>query len=190
MKNQLFILAAFTAILFSCQSKESETPTTPLSEQNLEFEIYDSLVVDYLGNLVLMDISPDGNRVLLVDQNTDSIFVTDPSGVILHQYKRTGEGPENIQGNRSGVAKFIDNKNYLIPSSQGIYQYSLQGELLKKYNPDFTGMSQLLIPSNETHFVKGNKVYMSLLGRYGDLGQQGLELQQKSKQVEVIDLES
>jgi len=190
MKNQLLQIAALGLMLFSCQSKEPETSSTPLSEQNLEFEIYDSLVVDYLGNVTLMDISPDESHFLLIDQNTDSIFVTDASGSILHQYKRTGEGPENILGNRSGVARFIDNKNYLIPSSQGIYQYSLQGELLRKYNPDFTGMSQLLIPSNETHFVKGNKVYLSLLGRYGDLGQQGLALQQKSKQVEVLDLES
>jgi hypothetical protein len=190
MKNQLLFIGFILLIGFACQTKESDLPATPLSSQNLEFEIYDSLVVDYLGNLTLMDISPDGKSYLLVDQNTDSIFVADATGSILHQYKRTGEGPENITGNRSGVAKFIDNETYLIPSSQGIYQYSVQGELLRKYNPDFTGMSQLLIPSNETHFVKGSKVFMSLLGRYGDLGQQGLTLQQKSKQVEVLDLES
>jgi len=190
MKNQLPFFVLILLAAFSCQTKEPELPKTPLSEQNLEFEIYDSLVVDYLGNLTLMDISPDGKSYLLVDQNTDSIFVTDATGSILHQYKRTGEGPENITGNRSGVAKFIDNETYLIPSSQGIYRYSVEGTLSRKFVPDFTGMAQLLIPSNETHFVKGNKVYMSLSGRYGDLGQQGLALQQNSKQVEVLDLES
>lgn len=190
MRNQLLILAAFAVALFSCQNEESAILTTPLSKQSLEFEIYDSLVVDYLGNLALMDISPDGNNFLLIDQNTDSIMVTDASGAILHQYKRTGEGPENIEGNRTGVAKFLDNETLLIPSSRGIFHYSIEGSLIKKFIPDFTGISQLIIPSNEAHFVKENKVYMTLPGRYGDLGQQGLEFQQKSKQLEVLDLES
>lgn len=190
MKSRILILAAVAVALFSCQSKESETPTTPLSEQTLEFEIYDSLVVDYLGNLVLMDISPDGNNFLLVDQNTDSIFVTGASGAILHKYKRTGEGPENIKGNRTGVAKFLDNKTLLIPSSRGIFHYSIEGSLIKKFIPDFAGISQLIVPSSEAHFVKENKVYMTIPGRYADLGQQGLEFQQKSKQLEVLDLKS
>jgi hypothetical protein len=188
MKNQPLLFGFILLIGFACQTKEPELPATPLSEQNLEFEIYDSLVMDYLGNVNLMDISPDGNTFLLIDQNTDSIFVTNLSGTILQQYKRTGEGPENITGNRTGIAKFFDDESFLIPSSRGIFQYSIDGSLLKSFIPDFTGLSQLVIPSNEAHFVKNNKVYMNLPGRYSDLEQNVLDFQEQSKRLEVLDI--
>ncbi|MFT7426720.1 MAG: hypothetical protein ACI9O5_002676, partial [Algoriphagus sp.] len=116
MKNQLLILAAIAVILFSCQSKESEILTTPLSEQILEFEIYDSLVVDYLGNVTLMDISPDEKSYLLVDQNTDTFLMTDKTGAILHKYKLMGEGPNNYNTSRMGVAKFLSDDSFLVPT--------------------------------------------------------------------------
>jgi hypothetical protein len=188
MKNQLLILAAIAVILFSCQSKESEILTTPLSEQILEFEIYDSLVVDYLGNVTLMDISPDEKSYLLVDQNTDTFLMTDKTGAILHKYKLMGEGPNNYNTSRMGVAKFLSDDSFLVPTLTGLFKYSLNGDLIQKYNPEFTGIANLLIPASESHFVKDNKVYFHLPGRDRDLGQQGLDFQAKAKLIEVVDL--
>jgi hypothetical protein len=188
MKNQPLLFGFILLIGFACQTKEPELPTNPLSEQNLEFEIYDSLVVDYLGNVNLMDISPDGKSYMLVDQNTDTFLMADKTGAILHTYKLLGEGPNNYNTGRTGVAKFLSDDSFLVPTLTGLFKYSLNGDLIQKYNPEFTGRANLLIPASESHFVKDNKVYLHLLGREGDLGQQGLEFQAKAKLVEVLDL--
>lgn len=188
MKTQSVLPILAFILAFSCNSKEEDNIEKPLSEQNLEFEIYDSLVVDYLGNLILMDISPDGQNYLLIDQNTDSIFVTDPSGDIKYHYKRTGEGPEMILGNRTGIGEFLDNESYLIPSSRGIFVFSLSGDLKQSYLPEFTGVSRLVIPNNPSHAISNGKVYVKIPGRYSDLVEPGIEFQQKSKHLEILDL--
>jgi len=190
MKNQLLLLGFILLIGFACQTKEPELQATPLSEQNLEFEIYDSLVVDYLGNVTLMDISPDGKSYLLIDQNTDSIFVTNSLGKIIHTYKRFGEGPENYPTSRIGMAKFLDENNYLIPTMTALFQYDLEGNLIRQLKPDYTGRVTTLMPYLQVHFVKNGKVYLHLPGRYGDLGEQGLEYQANARQLEVIDLQT
>lgn len=188
MKNHFFTLWLSLLFAFACTSKEEEILQKPLSEQNFEFEIYDSLVVDYLGNLILMDISPDQNHFLLIDQNTDSIFVTNPKGEIQYQYKRTGEGPEMTKGNRIGIGKFLDDQSFLIPGSQGLFVYSLSGKLEKSILPDFKGVSQLVIPSSPAHAISNGIVFVNMPGRYSDLKQPGTDFQKNSKSLELVDL--
>ncbi len=187
MRYQLSLSILILLFIFACSSKKEETQK-PLTDQQLRFEIYDSLVVDYLGNLTLMDQSPDGKHFLLIDQNTDSILVADISGKILHQYFRTGEGPEMIKGNRIGIGKFLENDRYIIPGSQGLFVYSLQGELLKSFTPDFNGVSQLVIPSNQTHAVKNNLAYSLIKGRNADLNPEAPDYKTTAKVLESTDL--
>ncbi|TDK49929.1 hypothetical protein [Algoriphagus formosus] len=190
MRFNIILFSILLGFLVACGEAESEKPKAPLSEQELKFEIYDSLVVDYLGNLMLMDISPDGQNYLMIDQNTDTIFVTDTQGEIKHKYYRNGDDPEAIPGNRTGLGKFLDNQTILIPGSQGIATYEISGKLKKVFKPEFTGMSSLVIPFNQVHDASGQKVYIYLPGRYSDLGQQGLDFQKNSKRLEVLDLNS
>ncbi len=187
MRHQLVIPIVSIFLIFACSSKEEEVQK-PLAEQQFEFEIYDSLVVDYLGNLILMDISPDGNHFLLIDQNTDSMFVTDPKGEIKYQYKRTGEGPEMIQGNRTGVGQFLDNEKFLIPSSRGVFIYSISGEFMESHIPEFTGISRLIIPSSSAHAIYKEKILLRMPGRFADIKEPSIDFQQKSKQIEQLDL--
>ncbi|SFT99201.1 hypothetical protein SAMN04489724_3231 [Algoriphagus locisalis] len=193
MKNLAYLsllIFAFTALACSGEKEEAKS-STPLSEQTLAFEIYDSLVVDYLGNLMLMDISPDGSTFLLTDTNTDSLFVTNSEGEILHQYLLKGEGPNNYAGSRTGFAKFIGESEFLIPTQRGVYKYNFEGELLKNYNPDFTTSVNLIIGNSNNSVIHDNKFYTNLTGRNFDkYGRQGIEFQQNSKQLEELDLET
>lgn len=188
MKHQFLTLIFGLSLAFACSEKAENQVEIPLAEQQLRFEIYDSLVVDYLGRLTLMDQSPDGKHFLLIDQNTDSIFVSDPSGKILHQYTRTGDGPEMIRGNRIGIGKFLGNDRFIIPGSQGLFVYSLQGELLKSFNPNFNGVSQLVIPSNQTHAVKNNLAFSLIKGRNVDLDPEAPDFKTTAKILESTDL--
>lgn len=190
MKFNFILFSVLLAVLISCSKTDKEEPTAPLSEQSLKFEIYDSLVVDYLGNLLLMDISPDGKNYLMIDQNTDTIFVTNPEGEVKYKYYRNGDDPQAIPGNRAGLGKFLDNQTILIPGTRGLASYSISGSLNDSYQPDFTGATNLVVPFNQIHDVVGSQVYLYLPGRYGDSGSQGIEFQKKSTRLEILDLNS
>ena len=181
--HSLYLLP-FAISILSCSGEKEETISSyPLSEQNFEFEIYDSLVVDYLGNLALMDMSPDGNTILLNDTNTDTLFVTNAAGDILYQYMLKGEGPNNYTGNRTGIAKFSSNSEFIIPTSRGVYIYNLEGELQKSYKPDFTSSVSLIIGGANNSVIHENKFYTNLTGRYYEkYGYQGVEFQKNAKQ--------
>lgn len=109
MKNQLWLFSAALLIFYSCIQKEESLSEKPLSEHQFEFEIYDSLVVDYLGNLYLADISEDGKTFLLIDQQTDTLFVTDSQGAIIHKFCKKGEGPGMYPEGRLGPPRFLNN---------------------------------------------------------------------------------
>lgn len=191
MNKQSYLYLVFISyILLSCSRKtEDKSIASSLAAQEFEFEIYDSLIVDYLGMVQLMDISPNQESFLLIDQNTDSMIVANKSGKILHTFIKKGEGPDDYQGNRSGSAKFVTNDSFIVPTITGMYQYSLEGKLLKKYLPeDFTGNTNLLIPNNQVHWIDKDQIYVYSPGRYTDLGVQGINYQTGSKQLEVVDM--
>ena len=191
MKNQLLFLAALALVLFSCQSKESEILTTPLAEQNLEFEIYDSLVVDYLGNLYLADISEDGKTFLLIDQRTDTLFVTDSKGAINHKYTRKGDGPGFYQQGRLGPPKFLNNEEIIIPAFRGFYLYSISGEATRSFLPEFNPAISLINPYENKLISYGEKIYYPWEGRIADeYGVEGRGFQTQVRKVEVLDLKS
>ncbi|MBN3584501.1 DUF4221 family protein [Algoriphagus aestuarii] len=189
MKN---LLAFFfiSLILFSCGGSKEEKPNKPLSSQNFEIEIYDSLVVDYIGTLELQDVNSNQSAFLLRDQNTDTILVINSKGEIVERFKLSGEGPNQFKDRLYGLYQFLTNEEFLIPTTGGVYQYDLQGKLIKHYKPDFTGMAQIIISGKDNLFIKDEKVYLNLPGRGADeYGQQGIDYQIKSTHVEVLDLQ-
>jgi len=188
MKKYLAWLPIASILAFSCSENQEQADTTPLSSQELKFEIYDSLVVDLLGNLILMDISPSGEKYLLLEQTSGDIILTDQDGNISHQYNRTGDGPENYPGSRIGLGQFISEESYFIPTMLGFYEYNLSGELLRKYEPNFTTGATLLISNSRNHIFHEGKIYSNLGDRAADEGLSGLELQQNTNKVEVINL--
>ncbi|WP_439475447.1 hypothetical protein [Algoriphagus formosus] len=189
MRFNIILFSILLGFLVACGEAEIEKPKESLSEQQLKFEIYDSLVVDYLGTLELMDVSPDGNMVLLTDPNTNSILITDQKGEIIENYKRFGEGPDNYSKDRYGNALFINSEEYLIPVTDGLYRYDLKGNLQKVYKPDFSYFPTLIIYNGRSIKIKNEKVYALYGGRYADeFGRNGIEFQKNSTQLEIIDL--
>ncbi|REG90559.1 hypothetical protein [Algoriphagus antarcticus] len=182
----------FTLSILACSGEKEETKAaTPIAEQSFEFEIYDSLVVDYLGNLALMDISPDGNTFLLQDGNTNTFLLSNESGELLNQYKLRGAGPNEYNENPLGKAKFLNDREFLIPTTGGIYSYDIDGKLEKKYDLDFKCAPQLLIGGADNLMVNGNQIYTTTPGRGTDeYGSLGIEFQEKSQQIEILNLEN
>jgi len=91
----------------------------PPFEQNLEFEIYDSLVIESTSkNLNLMDISPDGQTFSLMDQNTQN---SKPFGnrdfreYFSYHYKKKGRTDQTLYWEADGKCQFLNDSEY-IPS--------------------------------------------------------------------------
>lgn len=185
-------LLAYTFIFIACSAEKKETKMTtpPLSDQSFGFEIYDSLVVAYLGNLMLMDISSNGSHFLFIDGASDSILVTDKAGKILYQYKKSGEGPENYGKGRSGNAIFINNEEFLVPTTSQVVQFNITGNLTRSFKPGFKGIASLLVPFGHSLYKQGDYLYVKLTGRYSDFGQQGIEYQTKSRQLERVNIKT
>lgn len=164
---------------------------TPLSEQTFEFEIYDSLVVDYLGNLYLADITEDGKTFLLIDQRSDTLFVADREGTILSKFKRLGDGPGFYQSSRLGPPSFLSPKEIIVPAFRGFYLYSLSGEPTRSFLPEFIPTISLIDTYNNNLVVHDDHVIFPWEGRLSEeLGVDGKEFQMASSRVEVLDLES
>jgi len=191
MKNLHYLyLLLFALSTLACTSEKEENETsTSIAEKSFEFEIYDSLVIDYLGNLALMDISPDGKTFLLQDGNTSTFLIGNETGELLYQYKLRGEGPNEYSENPLGKAKFFNSEEFMIPTTGGIYHYDINGKFLKKYQLDFNCAPQLIVGSADNLMVHGNQIYTSIPGRGTDeYGPTGIEFQAKSQQVEILDL--
>jgi hypothetical protein len=189
MKTRPLLFGFILLIGFACQTKESELPVSPLSEQNLEFETYDSLVVDYLGNLYLADISEDGKTFLLIDQQTDTLFITDSQGAILHKYTKKGDVPGFYQQGRLGPPRFLNSEEIVIPAFLGFYLYSLSGEATRKFLPDFNPSFSFINPYFNQLISYGDKIYYPWEGRLADeYGVEGREFQTQVRKVEVLDL--
>ncbi|MDI1321775.1 MAG: hypothetical protein PSV36_03435 [Algoriphagus sp.] len=189
MKNQLFTLGLSLLFAFACTSKEEEILQKPLSEQSFEFEIYDSLVVDYLGNLYLADISKDGSTFLLVDHLTDSIFVTGASGEILHKFNKQGDGPGLYQQTRLGPPTFLNETEIIVPAFRGFYLYSLTGEPTRTFLPEFQPGFSMINQFKTNIVIHEGKIFFPWEGRIADeFGFDGKKFQVETKRVEILDL--
>jgi hypothetical protein len=193
MRNLSYLyLLLFTIIVLACAGEKEEAKSaTSLSDQNFEFEIYDSLVVDYLGNLHISDITEDGKTFLLIDQRKDTLFVTDREGTILNKFKRLGDGPGFYKGSRIGLPIFLSPKEIIVPAQRGFYLYSLSGEPTRSFLPEFTPSTSLIDGFNTNLVMHDNQVMFPWEGRLSDeLGVDGKKFQLATRQVEVLDLES
>jgi hypothetical protein len=190
MKNNFILPILSILFIFACSSKQEEVQKT-LAEQQFEFEIYDSLVVDYLGNLYLADISKDGETFLLIDHQKDSIFVTDQKGKIVSRFCKKGDGPGNYKGTRNNLPQFFNSEEIIIPAWKGFYIYSKSGEFQNAFELDYLPTSSLInVYINNLAFME-NQILFPWEGRIAEeFGVDGKKFQLQTKRLEILDLES
>ena len=106
MKNLSFIFSLLIILCLSCSQKDSS------SENQLpdyEFVITDSLQIDHLEALTLLDIHEDKELFLLTSQNSNSLFLANKSGEIIATFEEPGDAPTAF-GNNTGSGVFLDNQ--------------------------------------------------------------------------------
>lgn len=121
----LIILLAFS--FFAC-----ETPTSSSVTENpdLNLGITDSIRVDYIGKLNLMDVNPEFNMILFFDQQNMKFVSTDFEGKTLGEFSKDRDAPDGFGFYPMAAGRFNENKNIQVVSMLGIYEYDLAGNLL------------------------------------------------------------
>ncbi|MEP4375525.1 MAG: hypothetical protein ABJ333_10775, partial [Algoriphagus sp.] len=96
-KSTFVVLSTlFAIILFSCSEKETTSaPTSPIQE--LQFEVYDSIRVDLLEPVTILDYHPSKDLYLMKNTREGRVFLVNGEGEILEKHELGGEGPNQIQ---------------------------------------------------------------------------------------------
>lgn len=134
-----FLITYVSILLFSC-NKESKPFR---SNEDLKFNISDSIQVDFLGNLFVHDFD-SGNGVYLGRSSKDEIVLFDDSGEIKTQFAFQKDGPNKIYF-VLGIG-FLEGKVTVMATQNGLSQFAENGEIFRRISiPDgytfFNGVS-------------------------------------------------
>jgi hypothetical protein len=104
------VLCSLLVFFNSCGEKvEKLSESTP--NQILEFEVVDSLRVDVLQDLILLDYHEQKEQYLMKERKGGGIYLIDAAGGILAQPELTGEGPNQVpmiwEGRFFGANQYI-----------------------------------------------------------------------------------
>lgn len=129
MRIIAFPFAALCLLLFSCQTnkKEGKKGLTPRS---YELSIQDSIQIDYLGTIRLMDVHPGLERILLYDQQQGKLLLTDLEGNHLKEMEKRGDFRDSFGTYPWVPARFKDNGNFVLTSHRGYLEFDQEGELV------------------------------------------------------------
>ncbi|WP_215224355.1 hypothetical protein [Echinicola shivajiensis] len=186
MFDRFLLFALSVLCFFACNKNTTSNSESELL--NYSVEILDSLVLDYLGQVYLQDISPDGSKFLAYDQPTKTFLVFGNNGEIISELTLNGEGPGKYGDYHIGKPVFIDEKSFLVLSDKGHFRYDLEGRLIKHYGPDFHGRSRFIVSSGKNTVKIGKeKVVSWFQGRSDDLGF-SIQRQIQSRQLEMLNL--
>jgi hypothetical protein len=126
MKSRIFFLLSLL-IAAACSSPESNQENVL---PDLELHIQDSIRVDYIGLLNLMDVSPNQKKILLFDPQKMQFMISDFEGKITSEFKKERDAPDGYGFYPMAAGKFNDSGNIYIVSPQGVFEYDFEGNLI------------------------------------------------------------
>lgn len=142
------------------QPEKSAEPTTA------ELVLRDSIMIDLIGNLNIYEYNPSNRLFLAGDISPGGVImmgagpkygvlghlVINENGDIIHQFDKIGNGPEEFGGGALDHF-FIGDSAIGVFSKTGLYEYSLDGSFIKKYQKingqDLVGYSNYKIAATD-----------------------------------------
>ena len=169
----------------SCGEKKTEEASIQ-DASSFEFEIQDSVMVDYLGSMSWSDISKDGKHILAYDNQTSDILLLSSEGEVLGKFNKSGDQPDAIGSNPISRPQFVKADEWAILGKKGVYSFSFDGELTRTAKPDFTVSISLSISNAKTlQFLNEDKALIYYLGRDNN---SSFYVSPTSSQLEIADL--
>jgi hypothetical protein len=145
-KSTFIILTVFFAIaMFSCSEKEStSSPIDPIKE--LQFEVYDSITVDVLDDLVLLDYQEELDQYMMREKRGGNVFLVNGKGTILDSAQLVGEGPDQLpfflEGRFLGKDRFVFKE---MSPTMDFHVFDRDFKKIEKLNGPAVGLNAIFI---------------------------------------------
>lgn len=130
--KKLFLNLCTLAFIYCCINACSEKDEQVFQEvKSFEWAVIDSLDLEFLGNPMLSDVSPDGSKLVFFDYPSSEILITDSKGNINHSFSKEEDTPDayGFMLERPG---FFKGDQIAIYGMNGLFVYDLDGKMQKK----------------------------------------------------------
>ncbi|SFT99166.1 hypothetical protein SAMN04489724_3229 [Algoriphagus locisalis] len=176
MKLTSLFITVLCITFYSCSSdKTAAIDTLP----EYEFVISDSIQVDHLGSLILLDIHEEKQLFLFSSEDDNRLFLTNKSGELISTFDEPGDSPTAV-GSHTGSGTFLGDQIIMMGMPRfGIYdlEFNFQRGFKMPYSPSgmfylgfdhlqpvikggkhkllaFTGGAQTEKPSNQPEYYQ------------------------------------
>ncbi|MCH7410869.1 hypothetical protein MM239_15785 [Belliella sp. DSM 111904] len=185
--TRLFIFFSLGLFLFTSCGKSSEQDQKENQEVNVyTFEIIDSVMVDYLGEVNWSAISQDGEHFLVSDWQKKDILLISSDGEILNSFNKTGDQPDAIGSSALSRPQFTKSNEWAIMGRKGISAFDYEGNQTRKASPDFpSNVSFIQADADNLLFIGEDKAIVHLMGRDEKMN---YYINPEATQLELIDL--
>lgn len=143
MRNLILATAVFSLIVAACNSSEEVRSVESNLTSNWKLEIIDSVQIDYLGNLYLIDITTQWNRMLLYDNTRKTIVATDLEGNIIAEISKTPDEPGGWNATGPLGASYISTNEIAVQDRAKINILNESGEFQRSFENPFQWFAQI-----------------------------------------------
>ncbi|MCE7053205.1 hypothetical protein LZF95_00865 [Algoriphagus sp. AGSA1] len=137
MKN--FLLISIILVIISCGEKTDETKVMAYIP---ELVITDSLVIDNLTELALIDVKEDHSEYLFYDFKTDEFFRVNKLGEIILKANRSEDGKDSFKARYFTTAHYLQDDRILVLTRTLTSIYDLDFNLIDSKQNDFELVSR------------------------------------------------
>lgn len=165
-----FLPVLLFIVLVACSEKSLETESDVYVP---ELVITDSLVIDHLTELGMIDVKEDHSEYLFFDWKTDELLRISASGEILAKANRSEDGKDSFKARYFTTADYSGENEIFITTHAGAFIYDLDFNLKEEKPIDFSLVTRRIGGSNAADVIgdylytfsveneEGEKVYSS-----------------------------
>lgn len=128
------------ALMASCQPTKEQN-TASAEPEDYEWVLQDSVKIDQVGRLQLMDVSPGQKKLLLFGSVTQKIMLTSGDGTILKNEQLNGDIKDSYGEDFIGIGFLNDDLFYIIAYPGIIHVYNEDFEKVKKIDLGFSDVT-------------------------------------------------
>ena len=150
MKKYLLLLLLL-GVLLACSEKAQETQSEAYIP---ELVITDSLVIDNLTQLALIDVREDYSEFLFYDWKIDELLRVSATGEILASANLSEDGKDSFKTRYFATADYSGEDEILITTHAGVFIYDLDFILKEEKPIDFSLVTRTMGGSNAAEVYK------------------------------------
>jgi hypothetical protein len=123
----MYFICLIGLLITSCgNEKELETEL-----EDLSLQLSDSIVVDYLGMVKIVDYQIANRNYLALDYSDNIVMQFNTEGEIQYLFDQSGHDPSSFGHDILGLS-FFNDSSVVIQSKLGYFIYTFEGELIRK----------------------------------------------------------